>query len=285
MGVLSRQLWVVLLLGLLIQVFPVSVHAFGWFTVPDKAHAVLSLGADLDPARALDPNEVDILVWNTYKAKNPSWSADYAFLSLDKEIVVLQEAFLNAPMKEAFENQDTFHYKMATSFVYKKSKIPTGTATGATVYPVKHYYKKTRDVEIIGLTPKALMFTEYPLRGRGDTLLVINIHALNSVPAFILKRHLEDGAVEIAKHHGPVIFAGDFNTWSSLKIKTMRKVMNTVGMSEVQFPNGGERMRASITNKIIDYIFVRGLEASDSWVWGNLQGADHKAMTVRLKVK
>ncbi|HAZ11845.1 MAG: hypothetical protein A2X86_07665 [Bdellovibrionales bacterium GWA2_49_15] len=285
MGILPRNLWIVLLLSLLIQVVPSKVQAFGWFTVPDKAHALLSLGADLDPMASLDPNEVDLLVWNTYKAKNPSWSADFAFLSLDKEIVVLQEAFLNAPMKAAFENQDTFHYKMATSFIYKKSKIPTGTATGATVYPAKYYYKKTRDLELIGLTPKALMFTEYSLQGRGDTLLVINIHALNSVPAFILKRHLEDGAVEIAKHHGPVIFAGDFNTWSNLKIKTMQKVMASVGMSEVSFPNGGDRMRASITKNIIDYIFVRGLETSDSWVWGNLQGADHKAMTVRLKVK
>ena len=285
MGILSRKLCIVIFLSTLIQIFPVGVQAFGWFTVPDKAHALLSLGPDLDPSMSLDPNEIDLLVWNTYKAKNPSWSADFAFLSLDKEVVVLQEAYLNDPMKEAFENQHTFHYKMATSFIYTKKNIPTGTATGAAVYPVKYYYKKTRDVEIIGLTPKALMLTEYALQGRGDTLLVINIHALNSVPSCILKRHLEDGAVEIAKHYGPVIFAGDFNTWSNLKLKTMHKVMKSVGMSEIPFPNGGDRMRAGLTKNIIDYIFVRGLEASDSWVWGNLQGADHKAMTTRLKVK
>ncbi len=281
----SRQLWLGLVVTILLQTYSTSTQAFLWFTVPDKNHALISLGPDIDQNVALDPNEIDLLVWNTYKAKNPSWSADFAFLSLDKEVVILQEAFLSDTMKAAFENQDTFHYKMATSFIYKKNNTPTGTATGSTVYPVKYYYKKTRDVELIGLTPKALMFTEYALQGRGDTLLVINIHALNSVPSFVLKRHLEDGAVEIAKHHGPVVFAGDFNTWSKLKIKTMRDVMKTVGMTEVQFANGNERMHVKVTKNIIDYIFVRGVEASDGWVWSNLQGADHKAMTVRLKVK
>jgi endonuclease/exonuclease/phosphatase (EEP) superfamily protein YafD len=43
-------------------------------------------------------------------------------------------------------------------------------------------------------------------------------------------------------------------------------------------------MRASVTKLVIDYIFTRGLSVKESWVWGNLQGADHKAMTATFRV-
>lgn len=262
-----------------------DAKAFGWFKVPSKNKAMLELGTVENKENALNPNEIDLLVWNTYKGQNPSWTQDFSFLVLDKEIVVLQEAILNDIMKPVFENQSEFHYKIATSFIYTKTNIPTGTATGSVVYPTNFYFKKTRDVEAVGFTPKVTLFTEYALKGRSDKLLVINIHALNSVPAFILKRHINDAKVEIEKHKGPVVFAGDFNTWSWLKLRVMRKTLEKLGMTEVQFPNGGERMRSSISNNIIDYIWVKGIDYSDSWVWGNLEGADHKALTVRLKIK
>ncbi|HAZ12875.1 MAG: hypothetical protein A2X86_08800 [Bdellovibrionales bacterium GWA2_49_15] len=272
------------LMTILLLNFPVRAFAYGWFDVPKKNEALLSLGSANDKDQTLNPQEIDLLVWNTYKSQNPSWRTDFSFLSLDKEIIVLQEAFLCDVVKETFENQNIFQYKMATSFIYTRSGIPTGTATGSTIFPTRFSFKKTRDVEIVGLTPKALLFTEYPMTGRSDTLLVVNIHALNSVPAIVLKRQLKDAAVEIRKHLGPAVFAGDFNTWSNRKLRVMHKMMESLGMTEVQFPNGNERMRSSFKGNFIDYIFIRGLSYSDPWVWGNLQGADHKALTVRLSV-
>jgi len=254
-----------------------------WFSVPKKAKALLEFGRA--NGNELNPNEIDILVWNTYKSQNPSWQDDYNFLLKGRELAILQEAFLRPVVVDTFSNQDDYKYLMATSFIYTKSNIPTGTATGSSVNPKNFYFKKTRDVEILGLTPKATLFTEYALSGRTDTLLVINIHALNSVPAFIFKRHLDDAIVEIKKHRGPVVYAGDFNTWSWLKTKVLKKSMKKLGMEEVIFPNGGDRMRSGLTKRVIDFIFVRGMKYENAWVYGQLEGADHKALTARLKVK
>ena len=64
-------------------------------------------------------------------------------------------------------------------------------------------------------TPKATSITEYPLQDREDRLLTINLHAVN----FALG--LEDFQAQLhaltdvlASHQGPVILAGDLNTWS-----------------------------------------------------------------------
>ena len=46
-----------------------------------------------------------------------------------------------------------------------------------------------------------------------------------------------------------------------------------------------KRMKFKLTNKILDYIWVKGLEYKDAYVWSELEGADHKAMTATLRVK
>jgi endonuclease/exonuclease/phosphatase (EEP) superfamily protein YafD len=268
------------IIGLVNLAIP-AADAF-WFRLPDKEKTISNYGQASQ--ESIDPENIDVLVWNTYKAQNPSWQADYEMLSAGKDISVLQECFMMPVMKYTLESDQEMHYKFATSFIYKKSGIATGTCTGSTVMPAHFHHEKTKDVEVAGFTPKVLLLTEYPLTDRQDTLLVINIHALNSVPAIVLWRHIKLAQNDIEKHRGPVIYGGDFNTWSPLKVWVVKRFMKKMNMQEVEFPNGGERMRASVTKLVIDYIFTRGLSVKESWVWGNLQGADHKAMTATFRV-
>ena len=65
----------------------------------------------------------------------------------------------------------------------------------------------------------------------------------------------------------------------------MKKYIEGLGMEEVQFPNGEERMKFKLTNKVLDYIWIKDLEYQDAYVWSELDGADHKAMSVTLRVK
>ena len=259
-----------------------SAEAF-WFKVPKKSEAINQIG--IHSKSKLDPSNINLLVWNIYKGKNSSWEDDFNYLNQTADILVLQEALLNDKIKSTLEKIEDKSFYLATSFIYKKNKVRTGVMTGATVKPNKTYAKKSKNVEWLGLTPKMMLFTEYPIESKKEKLLVINIHAINFVPWYILARQIRQAGRKIKRHKGPVVFAGDFNVWNKKKTNFMKKYLTRLGMEEVQFPNGEERMKFKLTNKVLDYIWIKDLEYQDAYVWSELDGADHKAMSVTLKVK
>ncbi len=65
----------------------------------------------------------------------------------------------------------------------------------------------------------------------------------------------------------------------------MIRYLTSIGMEEVEFPNGEERMKFKLTDKVLDYIWIRGLDYEDAYVWSEIEGADHKAMSVTLRVR
>lgn len=254
-----------------------------WFTVPKKKDAVHSFGNY--SKMHLNPGKINLLVWNIYKGKKKDWEEDFLNLSKNSDLLILQEGITNKKMMSAFEKIENKSFYMGTSFIYKKSKYKTGVITGSTVKPTRAYAKKSKNVEWLGLTPKMLLFTEYPIKYKKEKLLAVNIHAINLVPWYLLARQIKQAGKKIKKHKGPVVFAGDFNTWNKKKMKFMKKYLTSLGMSEVIFPNGDERMKFKLTNKALDHVWVKGLDYEDAYVWSQFEGSDHKAMTLTLKVK
>ena len=64
-------------------------------------------------------------------------------------------------------------------------------------------------------TPKATSITEYPLQDRDDRLLTINLHAVNfTLGLENFQQQFGALADVLSQHQGPVILAGDLNTWS-----------------------------------------------------------------------
>jgi endonuclease/exonuclease/phosphatase (EEP) superfamily protein YafD len=273
----DKKDFVRLLVTLIVLSGPGKAAQAFWFNLPKIDKMVLNYGGAEN--ESLDPDKINILVWNIYKADRPSWTADFQEMREGQDIVVLQECTDEETILDSFFDHSGFSYQYAISFQFKKDKVKTGTCTGSSVTPKHAWAVRSNYVEIAGFTPKALLLTEYPLEGLKEKLLVINIHALNSVPAFMLKNQLEQATPFISNHQGPVLFGGDFNTWSFFKLWTVRKFMKKHALKEVDFPNGGERMRASVTKMIIDYIFVRDLNYRDTHVWGDREGADHRAMS------
>ena len=64
-------------------------------------------------------------------------------------------------------------------------------------------------------TPKAVGITEFALTDSQQTLAVVNIHGINfTLGVGDFARQLADIRSVIEAHEGPVIVAGDFNTWN-----------------------------------------------------------------------
>ena len=100
-----------------------TAEAF-WFTVPKKKDVVHSFGNY--SKTHLNPDKINLLVWNIYKGKKKDWEANFLNLSKDSDLLILQEGLTNKKMMSTFEKVKNKSFYMGTSFIYKKSKYKTG---------------------------------------------------------------------------------------------------------------------------------------------------------------
>lgn len=248
--------------------------------IPKHKDVMTSIG---EPNRAdLNPDSIRVLVWNMYKGQNETWKKNYEFLAHNRDILMLQEMYLDEKMKDTFEADVDHEYHTATSFIYREGNIRTGVATAGKVAPSSIFYQQSKIREPGINTPKMALFAMYPVAGSEKDLMTINIHAINFVSTTGLARQIKDIEEVMRKHDGPIIFAGDFNTWSKGKQRFIRLMASRHDLTEVKFKND-TRMRTF--GNVIDYVFYRGLTLKKERVWGELNGADHKAMEVVFSIK
>ncbi|MDD0853903.1 endonuclease/exonuclease/phosphatase family protein [Halobacteriovorax sp. GB3] len=258
-----------------------NCHAWPNLKIPTKNKMQIKFGQA--QSEELDPEHISLLVWNMYKGEKESWSEDINELGQSRDILILQEMFLNEKMKSTFEEFKDHQFDAGISFIYEEDMIPTGVITASKVEPIFSNAVRSPRREPIIKTPKMSMVTKYKLKGLKESLLVLNIHAVNFVSTKKLSYQLYNLASIAKEHKGPIIFAGDFNTWSKKKANLLFDLMNRLGLKVVKFDKEhDDRMR--VFGRIIDFIFIKGLSYSDAKVWGQIEGSDHKAMTVNLKV-
>ena len=85
----------------------------------------------------------------------------------------------------------------------------------------------------------------------------------------------------LAGHDGPVILAGDFNTWTEEKTLSLKQMVRRLGLSEVSFSKD-ERIR--VFGNALDWVFVKDLSVEFSIVHGSVNGSDHKPMEVAFSL-
>ena len=233
----------------------------------------------IKPTReALDPNSIRILNWNMYKGSNHTWEEDFKVLTQDVDIALLQEAYLDHKMTRVFR-EHPMRIEMATSFILaNRGYTPTGTAIGSEVKMSNIGYRISGPREPVINTPKTVAYATFPIEGTDQELLTLTIHAVNFVSSKKLMKQLEDIAKIVRAHKGPVVWAGDFNTWSKKKLRDMRSLMKKLGMEEAPFGPG----RMKVFGNVLDYVFYRDLEIRDSYVLPDVLGADHKPMVVEF---
>ena len=89
-------------------------------------------------------------------------------------------------------------------------------------------------------TPKVSLITEFPLPN-GKSLLTVNVHLLNFERWGDMKisDQLEDLRSLLTNHHGPIIVAGDFNTWNEKRLRLVEGLARDLKLTEVMdFPTG-----------------------------------------------
>jgi len=224
---------------------------------------------------------IEVLVWNIYKGRYKTWAADFCPLIKEKDLVLLQESVLNTAHDPIFQNPERFEWVMARTYKHRKTLAATGVKTGSAVSSSSQRYFVSPDVEPFFKTPKMLLATTYPFLNSSEKLLTLNIHAINFVSFAKYKRQVEQIVGIIEAHTGPVILAGDFNTWNGLRYKTLLDITKSVGLEEAVLTRPG---RWQHLNRHLDHIYYRGLELKKTEVLFNIRTSDHYPITATFSL-
>jgi endonuclease/exonuclease/phosphatase (EEP) superfamily protein YafD len=224
--------------------------------------------------RTLDPHNIEVFSWNIQKSSRDGWRDDLANLASQSHLVMLQEATLEQSATDALPD----HAFGAFAPGYKTGSQTSGVLTLSTVQANAHCALEHQEPWL--LTPKATGLSLYSLQ-EGPELLVANLHGVNfSLTSEALQAQLADIAARIEHHDGPVIFAGDFNTWSSPRKAELSHISANLGLNSVSFD---EDSRITVFGNPLDHILVRGLEVLDSRTY-TVDSSDHNPFSVTLRL-
>lgn len=220
-------------------------------------------------------SELQILSWNIQKADNRGWEQDLKQLAEGVELAFIQEAASNALIPEALPEAG---YR-AFAPGYRRGPTVTGVMTLSRSKASLECDLESRE-PWLG-TPKAMAITEYPLAGREDRLLAINIHAVNFTFGLAdYRQQLAMLSVLIRRHRGPVLIAGDLNTWRDGRVAAVAAFMREHSLRAVTF---NPDLRSTVFGQALDHVLTRGLEANSANAVP-VNSSDHNPLLVSLKI-
>jgi endonuclease/exonuclease/phosphatase (EEP) superfamily protein YafD len=119
-------------------------------------------------------------------------------------------------------------------------------------------------------TPKAALVTSYALGHCDERLMVVNIHATLIRTIKRAVEELDHLIHHLPQHQGPIIFAGDFNTFTPKYFKAVAGKLEELGLCYVPIPGDPRRPVDHL-----DQLFVRGLTVKEIWVETRIRSSDH----------
>jgi endonuclease/exonuclease/phosphatase (EEP) superfamily protein YafD len=240
----------------------------------DPRGCALALSQPNQENHALEQS-FEILSWNIQKASNTGWSEDLTNLAGGADLVFIQEASLQAGIPDLLTGVPALAFAPG----YRTAAMDTGVMTLSSAMPTLSC-RLTAMEPWLG-TPKATSVTEHSIAGRTERLLTVNLHAVNfALGIEDFEAQFDAIGLVLDRHSGPVIFAGDLNTWSEARQKLVDAFMEAHGLRAVRFEPD---LRTTAFGRALDHIYVRGLRAESAEVVP-VNSSDHNPLQVRLSL-
>ncbi|MEO0884784.1 MAG: endonuclease/exonuclease/phosphatase family protein [Cyanobacteria bacterium J06648_10] len=131
---------------------------------------------------------------------------------------------------------------------------------GAKASCVKHQALHTKHSEPIANTPKVAIFSEFEIADRANSLMVVSVHAINFVPLAQFEAQMRAIATTLSQHQGGIVLAGDFNTWSQGRLRSLLQITEGLDLRPVTFPSKDrQHLKRFLLSPPLDHLFYRGL--------------------------
>jgi len=171
------------------------------------------------------------------------------------------------------------HFGHALSCNFIRNRHLFGVMTLSKLPIVKRTLFTTRVREAGIATKKSALLSRHTLYN-GKSLALLNLHAINFVPHRLFAKELEriTELIESVEEESFIV-AGDFNTWSPKRERSIEKVTERSGLIRLRPDN--ERDIKSILGMPLDHIYYRGLKPLLSTVI-DTPVSDHNPIYVRF---
>ena len=231
----------------------------------------------------INSKSIKVLSWNIAKQNyNKTWIKDFSKIieTYQPNLIFLQEFSLRLEADE-WQKWLKMNWNFAPNYVDIHHQIYSGIFTAATISPLSKKVITTKDYEPIVKTPKISLITEYLLSEQSTTLLTINSHLINFVDLNKFKLQLKELELALSTHRGPLIFSGDFNTWSQKRAVILNQVTTQLGLTPVIFaPDEKEKIKRFLLSPPLDHIFYRDISVkqASAKVLDKICSSDHKPL-------
>lgn len=216
------------------------------------------------------PHVVHLLNWNVKKAEEgQAWVSEMQEFAKGRNLITLQEGYDLPLMNDTLRTLPGISFHMAAAFAYHGKM--TGVITGSAVEPSRMSFRRSPDREPILNSPKITGLSYFRIDASRE-LLVANLHGINFVGPDKFRNQIENVADAIAAHQGPVILAGDFNTWNAARSEILYAATRRLGLEEVVFT----------PQPALDHVFVKGCRVLKAWMPDAAKGSDHLPQFVDL---
>jgi endonuclease/exonuclease/phosphatase (EEP) superfamily protein YafD len=218
---------------------------------------------------------LQVLVWNLHKQNAREWRNELIRYSEDAQIVLLQEVRLTTVFKRYIKD---FHWHANHVDAFTIFNNSAGVLSAGRT-PVEDIYCYLAPEPVFRL-PKSSSISRYKL-SNGQILTAVNVHLINFTLGLKAYRQQMQTLIDDLKYvEGPMIFAGDFNTWSRERQRMIDGMMEDLGLEEAHYAN--DTRRRFLAKLALDHVYYRGLDLQQAEVL-QTTASDHNPILVEFK--
>jgi endonuclease/exonuclease/phosphatase (EEP) superfamily protein YafD len=225
------------------------------------------------------PQVIDIAIWNIWKASGgEGFLREYQKICHERHMILCQEALLTLKGLGHFAPNGFVANHGGT---YKRMDgLRDGVMTVSAAKPGDGARRVLcLTPEPVLRTPKATLITTYKIAGCNETLCVVNTHATLIRRPSTAVREIEQVIDHIAGHKGPLLYAGDFNTFTSAYMTEVDRVLSTIGLERVRFDIDPRASTAAL-----DQLYTRDIGIIKAVVDTSYVKSDHFPIIARLNL-
>lgn len=218
--------------------------------------------------------EFSVITWNAHKLTDRNFMPDLIQLSHETDVILIQEAMHNSDLQNTLATKFDFSFSFNKSFC-TSDKQATGVMNASRYLLQNSSTLVSPDLEPITNTPKVSGYSAVRVPEIG-IVHIINTHGLNFDIGSKFDNQINKLAQFIQALEGPVIWAGDFNTWSARRQKHLDKKAKELGLTHL-------RPATDNRSQKLDHVYIRGLEVIDIQILENIRSSDHLPLKAIFK--
>ncbi len=266
----------------------VSIVACGYIPV----RTPFTLSDDSYDKEANINDSIRILNWNIHKEGNLSeWKKVITRIVKDKkpDFILLQEVRLDGKVGDFISKDLKYGWEFSPNLYQGKYDAYSGVLTASHIKPKMVESALSNGTELFSKIQKTVLFTKYPIGSPSLELLVVNIHGINiNIDLDGFKEQIRYIAEVVMRHDGPVILAGDFNTWKEARLDHLSKLAKEMELVKIDFGSNADYVETMFGNPL-DHIFIskEKLEVikGSQDVIVDIKSSDHSPLFVELRIR